>query len=113
MVRPACDIVHPVGAMRSIEPGIHNHEIPFGARWGGSHVQHQHWGLWIPGLRYARPGMTVEGFRARRRERAPARKIGVVKPAWLLTPWCASVAATFVFGQASRIGRLLQGVDTS
>jgi hypothetical protein len=31
------------------EPGIYNHGIKFEARWSGSHVQHQHWWLWIPG----------------------------------------------------------------
>jgi hypothetical protein len=58
------------------------------------------------GLRHVHPERTAAGVAP-----APARKIGIVKPAWLLTPWCASVTATFVFGQASRIGRLLQGVN--
>jgi hypothetical protein len=31
------------------EPGIHNHEIAFGSRCGGNHVQVRLSGLWIPG----------------------------------------------------------------
>jgi hypothetical protein len=49
------------GARHLARARIHNHGIGFGARWSGSHVQHQHQWLWIPGPRYARPGMTAEG----------------------------------------------------
>ena len=34
------------------EPGIHNHGIVFGARWGASHDQIRQSWLWIPGPRF-------------------------------------------------------------
>ena len=48
------------------EPGIHNHGIVFGARWGASHHQTGSRGYGFRARASARPGMTTVGFRARR-----------------------------------------------
>jgi hypothetical protein len=53
------------GAMRSIEPGIHDHEIQLEGVVAPAMFKHWQWGLWIPGSRCARPGMTGQRSFAR------------------------------------------------